>query len=319
MKKRTNREPVSQGFALIELLVVIGIIGIFIGLILPAVLKVRESANRAQCQNNLKQFGIAIHLHQEALGILPTGGVNYATSAPEFASLARPLSAPYQQSGWGYQILPYIEQQILWSGGNSTTIEQAQLLIISTPNKLYFCPTRRPPTVFPTSSLWFGNLNPDGTTILGHPGATAQTDYAGNGGNGNNGGFVRYPYRITLSQISDGTSTTIAIGEKRMDLLNLTTAVTDDFEGYCAGWDWDSIRISSIITKTGAIGTYFAPLPDYNSSYDPGSNAFGSSHPSIFNALFFDGSVRSIPYSIDKFSFIALCSRNGNDIPTMIP
>ncbi len=317
MNTRTSPKRVHQGFTLIELLVVIAIIGILIGLLLPAVQKVRESANRSQCQNNLKQFGLAVNMHQESLGLLPTGGQSWTTTAPNFASLGQPYAAPYQQAGWGFQILPYIEQQVLWSGGSAGNIAIAQATIVGTPIKLFFCPSRRPPTQIHTTSYWFGTQNPDGTNIKGSAGFTAQTDYAGNGGNGGNGGFVQANSaggnKITMSQITDGTSTTIAIAEKRLDLSFLTSDVTDDNEGYCAGWDWDSIRLSNSGT------TYYPPAADFQTTVDVGSHGFGSSHPSIFNALFFDGSVRPIQYAIDQYSFMALCSRNGRDIPTMVP
>src|ERR1700730_12693666 len=106
---------VRSGFTLIELLVVIAVISIRIGLLMPAVQKVREAANRMSCTNNLHQMGLAFHNHHDSFGYFPTGGWNYY-SPPTYVN-GTPAGGADQQAGWAFQILPFIEAGNIWKGG----------------------------------------------------------------------------------------------------------------------------------------------------------------------------------------------------------
>src|SRR6476620_4740634 len=121
-------------FTLIELLVVIAIIAILIGLLLPAVQKVREAAARTQCQNNLKQIGLAFHNHHDTYKAFPTGGVG--ADGPRTMNGTSPATYQTQAWGWAYQILPYIEQGPLYNTTTDATVQ-------ATPVPIYFCPSRR--------------------------------------------------------------------------------------------------------------------------------------------------------------------------------
>jgi prepilin-type N-terminal cleavage/methylation domain-containing protein len=110
---RIDWRRLRVGFTLIELLVVIAIIGVLIALLLPAVQKVREAANRTQCANNLKQIGLAVHNFHDTYGTFPNTGGWWATGAGYDAS-GTPISIKYQTAGWMYQIMPFIEQDNLY-------------------------------------------------------------------------------------------------------------------------------------------------------------------------------------------------------------
>jgi prepilin-type N-terminal cleavage/methylation domain-containing protein len=299
-----SRPPSSRGrgaFTLIELLVVIAIIVILLGLLLPAVQKVRESANRISCANNLKQIGLAFLAHAQSYGCFPTGGQGYGVART--LSGGSPTSYSSQHWAWGYQILPYLEQDNLYNNPSDP-------VVASTPIKLYFCPSRRPPTAL-AGGTWAVHDYPRAMTdYAGNAGTTNQgNDSAGVYGNGSDGLVIQLipnAQFVRLTDIPDGASNTLLVGEKRMNRRYVRTECqADDNDGYVGGFQDDVVRWGA-----------FPPGPDvftdlYTTSTDhPLIWQFGSSHPAGLQGVFADGSVHMITFTIDATTFRYLCSRN---------
>ena len=301
------RRPKS-GFTLVELLVVIAIIGILVALLLPAVQAARESARRTHCQNNLKQMGIAFHNHHDTLQQLPTGGWGWDwVGDPDEGFKEK------QPGGWAFNILPFIEGKNIYeiARGFSGPPEKAQLAqMVGTPIKYYTCPSRRPAILYPITVLP-ANADP---VVWG-----AKLDYAANCGDQDKNEWAGGPppnlqppttYHFTgvvyccstlgLKDVTDGTSNTIMVGEKYLNVRNYYTGKdAADNENLYVGFDNDNARSTNLI--------YYPPRQD-----TPGLtlHVFGSAHPSIFNVVLCDGSVRPINLNIHQRPYQYLGNRD---------
>jgi prepilin-type N-terminal cleavage/methylation domain-containing protein len=308
--------PKRSAFTLIELLVVIAIIAVLIGLLLPAVQKVREAAARLKCQNNLKQMGIAFHNHHDVYGAFPSGGLGWWQDRLMLAN-GVPASYNSQTWGWGYQILPFVEQNNLYvipqngSPGGDVTVA-------GTPLKIYSCPSLRPGTTFPyAQSTWSGQRR-------------AVSDYCANGGtngtwgaftqgsnsldgplvpsaNGAPSGVTGSGMSVTFAHITKGTSNTLLIGEKYLDwVTSQTSPDCNDDQGWTDGWDNDTVAFAQL----GGVTT--PPIP--NGKVGTCGLNFGGPHPAGIQVVLCDGSVRSVSYMVAPGPWLIFCQANSSAV-----
>jgi len=262
---------------------VIAIIAILIGLLLPAVQKVREAAARATCQNNLHQIGLALHNYHGANEAFPPGTV------PAGGSI---VALPAW--GWGVFILPHMEQGNLYTQLNPTGQSYAaafknSLPALQTPVSTFLCPSDLPGTLGDLNDN--RKLNPNTGSATNPLVAIAKSNYVGNGGNSGGDGIFAANSRVKITDITDGTSSTLLVGER-----DRGSAAPNDgrFAGLLAGTDNDASSASAVLGYTeyrmfdGYSGTSI--VTNYT------NQAYGSQHngKSGANFLLCDGSVRWI-------------------------
>jgi prepilin-type N-terminal cleavage/methylation domain-containing protein/prepilin-type processing-associated H-X9-DG protein len=347
-------------FTLIELLVVIAIIAILIGLLLPAVQKVREAAARLQCQNNLKQMGLALHNFHDTYRQFPTSGSDW-NHGVSYKPNGQPYGPQLQTAGFLYQMLPFIELQTLYNQTdlNGATLDgssdvsllfapifekgsyMSRVDLPGTSNsggtplnntmapKLFFCPSRR------NAQLYTGwrDVKADYAACLPGPNIPYQgwedpeNTFWGDGmrfgvisrGLNSNGLPTTQLATTTMASITDGTSNTIAIGEKFISTLDYNNwAFSEDkgaFHGFDNGYVRSTVAINLMdVSISPGDPTLFNPMQDkpIKNTGNSGSVGwrsaflFGSPHPAGINALFADGSVHVVSYSVNPVVFNAL-------------
>jgi prepilin-type N-terminal cleavage/methylation domain-containing protein len=285
-----------KAFTLIELLVVIAIIAILVALLLPAVQQVREAARKSQCQDHLHNLGIALHSYEGSHKVMPPGQIRGLIGANEWGS----------GFSWGAMILPYIEQKPLYDqldfqigsfmGNNKTNIAANSGIDIALCPSDASRPAKRPGPHATGTPNWIASV--PSTSYFGsagsfsHWGDSTQPRLA-------NGVFVYDPAApVTMAGISDGTSNTIAIGEKNYNVWtggsflgmqhNTNTPGTGD-SACCQDW---YLGIGIFAPNVGATTTLTTPT-------NPDNQGFSGPHAGGVQFVFMDGKVGFISENVD--------------------
>jgi prepilin-type N-terminal cleavage/methylation domain-containing protein len=307
----------NSAFTLVELLVVIAIIGVLVALLLPAIQAAREAARRNQCTNNLKQQGLALQMHHDVKKVLPQGR-NGTTPGPGTAT--SPLAV-----SWAFQLLPYMEQNAIYDSlVNTQRVDSQQnVRAMRTPVDTFFCPSRRSPAADRDFD------NDDAAPADEQRAVAAGGDYAGNAGihrdysknsdetpeRALQEGVIYSFSKVNLRYVSDGTTTTFAIGEKYIpteDELRQEPGAYDEnrlhyMQGDTAFFSGDNIETIMAGTECGLAprAPFFNQparppfLEELNCEPHELKEQFGSQHPSICHFVFLDGHVQALSTDID--------------------
>jgi len=268
------------GFTLVELLVVIAIIGILVSLLLPAVNAAREAARRTQCQNHIKQLGLAVNVYEGAMRSYPQGR---NTRDPTGVS-------------WAFRLLPFMEQQSIYDAYDPAfRVDDAEnALAMRSAVSTYYCPSRRSPV----ADRNFDNNNR--TPLV--TGEAAGGDYAANAGtyfnfrsnediDRTNAGPIYTFSEIRHQQVTDGVSKTFAVGERHIPPVDndIPQVMQHHSQGDCSIFAADTPHGIFADTRRGLA----------NSVHDTNSTKYGGEHPAVTLFVFLDGHVESLSNDTD--------------------
>ena len=319
-----RRSRGKRAFTLIELLVVIAIIGLLIGLLLPAVQAAREAARRMQCQNNLKQIGLAMHRYHDVWQSFP----------PSYLAPPRPVIGPGPGLelgagwAWGTLVLPYLEQRSVYDAANfdvgfgEVTAPLLGLFENGTVRRITLATFLCPSDMGGEGPL---SLGQGSGSVAGSAGQyIASAGWMDSSQAPINGTGVLYPNsKVAISDVLDGTSATLMVGERSRNLADATWSGTfgshSEPAPLCtkAGWPVRSC-VGLMFLLMGRSG----PSSDVvsggilvgNTPNHQGADGFASLHPSGCQFLLCDGSARFVKETLAPQVFQALATRAGGEI-----
>jgi len=321
--RRLRETRPGWGFTLVELLVVIAIIGVLVALLLPAVQAAREAARRTQCNNNLKQLGIALHNYHDVMGQFPTGTFNCNPDNPGTGSCGGGFgyiweAGAHRKGSVLVKLLPYVEQGALFDKIDFRLDAEAQLASQGFGRgeiKMYRCPS----DTYTGASVGQSNYAPSignqampgqGGGCASYPGNDFGQGPVGHGSTESSsqtsGCFSRYSFSSRFADIVDGTSNVIAMGEIR-------PFCGDHHRG---GW----MNANALWTATTAPinfptcpgekqGTSSGSFTCYHFANWQTSQGFKSRHPGGAQFVFADGSVHFLPQTITYLTYQRLGDR----------
>jgi prepilin-type N-terminal cleavage/methylation domain-containing protein/prepilin-type processing-associated H-X9-DG protein len=320
-----------RGFTLVELLVVIAIIAILIGLLLPAVQKVREAAARTQCQNNLHQYGVALHSYHDTNGTFPPGGAP-GGGGQDFWNNGWDWND--DRGSWQVHVLPYMEQDTLYKRFkqpvlkvyNSVGSVVASDPVVANAHPKYLrCPSDGY-NIDQNLSNYAGSLGPQ--CAIGPCGydpfqqyCSGQNfgwGYSTSPDHGNSifasdirGMFNRLGAKINMASVSDGTSNTIMVGE----------TLPGEHDHYWSGswmlFNGGAAHVTTIIPinyNSKESANWCSPAEHYRGNWDV-SWGFKSRHTNGANFVFADASVHFINQGISIRTYQLLGCRNDGQVP----
>ncbi len=295
----------GAAFTLVELLVVIAIIGILIALLLPAIQAAREAARRNQCQNNLKQMGLAVQMYHDTKKAFPMG-----RNGTKQTSVS-----------WAYFILPHLEENAVFEAYNKglPVFDPGNSRAMRTAIAVYFCPTRRGGS--PKADRNFDN--DDAPPAPEYRGVAAGGDYAANAGHEEDTGMEGNDFtagvinkalagpifsgsKFSAKHVTDGLAGTLAIGERHIRPVPAGTPV--EMEHYEIG---DTCFLAGDTIDTILAGTEdgIAQGPD-----DDEEHVFGSHHSGVVQFVYLDGHVDALGTDVDVNVLKALSSIGGGEV-----